>query len=73
LISILKMKFIIYLLFEKHLKIMEHNPLIIWGDIPEEDMDKLGKMGVGKLFGPGSNTQDIVKYINDWFVKHRQN
>ena len=26
-------------LYEKHLKIMEHNSLIIWGDISEEDMD----------------------------------
>jgi len=40
------------------------------GIIPEEDMEKLTQMGVGKLFGPGTNTQDIVKYINDWFTQH---
>ena len=43
------------------------------GIIPEEDMEKLTKMGVGKLFGPGTNTQDIVQYIQDWFQKNRQN
>jgi methylmalonyl-CoA mutase C-terminal domain/subunit len=43
------------------------------GIIPEEDMDNLEKMGVGKLFGPGSNTQDIVKYIKEWFSQPRQN
>jgi len=43
------------------------------GIIPEDDMDKLTQMGVGKLFGPGTNTQDIVKYINEWFIQHRQN
>ncbi|UCF65366.1 MAG: cobalamin B12-binding domain-containing protein [bacterium] len=42
------------------------------GIIPEEDMDKLTQMGVGQLFGPGTNTQDIVKYIKDWFSQHRQ-
>ncbi len=41
------------------------------GIIPEEDMDKLTQMGVGQLFGPGTNTQDIVKYIKDWFSQHR--
>ena len=43
------------------------------GIIPDEDMEKLKKMGVGKLFGPGTNTQDIVTYIRDWFQKNRAN
>jgi hypothetical protein len=38
------------------------------GIIPPEDMDSLAKLGVGKLFGPGSSTQDIAHYIRDWFV-----
>ncbi len=37
------------------------------GIIPEEDMKKLEEMGVGKLFGPGTNTQDIVDYIRTWY------
>jgi methylmalonyl-CoA mutase C-terminal domain/subunit len=42
------------------------------GIIPEEDIAKLEKIGVGKLFGPGTNTQDIVGYIRDWIKKHRK-
>ena len=38
------------------------------GIIPAEDMDSLTGMGVGKLFGPGSSTQDIAQYIREWFV-----
>jgi len=36
------------------------------GIIPEEDMKKLAKMGVGKLFGPGTSTQDAISYIRNW-------
>lgn len=39
------------------------------GIIPGEDMKKLEQMGVGKLFGPGTNTQTIVEYITNWFKK----
>ena len=37
------------------------------GIIPLEDMDALATLGVGKLFGPGSPTGDLVAYIKDWF------
>jgi methylmalonyl-CoA mutase C-terminal domain/subunit len=37
------------------------------GIIPPEDMDTLAKQGVGRLFGPGSSTQDIAVYIREWF------
>jgi methylmalonyl-CoA mutase C-terminal domain/subunit len=33
------------------------------GIIPPEDEAELRKLGVGKLFGPGTNTQEIVDYI----------
>ncbi|HUK61968.1 MAG TPA: cobalamin-dependent protein [Dongiaceae bacterium] len=39
------------------------------GIIPPEDMETLAKQGVGRLFGPGSSTQDIAVYIRDWFQK----
>ena len=42
------------------------------GIIPEEDLAKLQKIGVGKLFGPGTNTQDIVEYIQEWIKKHHR-
>ena len=38
------------------------------GIIPPEDMESLTRAGVGKLFGPGSSTQDIAHYIREWFV-----
>ncbi len=36
------------------------------GIIPEEDRKKLAKIGVGKLFGPGTSTQDAIAYIRNW-------
>src|SRR5262245_34823013 len=36
------------------------------GIIPPEDMETLAQNGVGKLFGPGSSTQDIARYIHEW-------
>jgi len=33
------------------------------GIIPQDEMDKLEKMGVGKLFGPGTTTGEIIEYI----------
>jgi len=38
------------------------------GIIPPEDMGTLARIGVGKLFGPGSSTQDIGHYIREWFI-----
>jgi methylmalonyl-CoA mutase C-terminal domain/subunit len=38
------------------------------GIIPPEDMESLARMGVGRLFGPGTSTQDIAGYIREWFV-----
>ena len=37
------------------------------GIIPQEDMTALAAMGVGKLFGPGASTRELVAYIKDWF------
>ncbi|HEY8398374.1 MAG TPA: cobalamin B12-binding domain-containing protein [Flavihumibacter sp.] len=41
------------------------------GIIPEDDMQALQKMGVGKLFAPGTNTAEIADYIRDWVKQHR--
>jgi methylmalonyl-CoA mutase C-terminal domain/subunit len=41
------------------------------GIIPEEDIDELNKIGVGKLFTPGTNTSEIADYIKDWVTKNR--
>lgn len=42
------------------------------GIIPKEDMDALAAMGVGRLFGPGTSTSDLIAYIREWFAKERQ-
>ena len=41
------------------------------GIIPEEDMAVLQQQGVGKLFAPGTSTNDIAGYITDWVKQHR--
>jgi methylmalonyl-CoA mutase C-terminal domain/subunit len=42
------------------------------GIIPREDMDELERLGIGKLFGPGTPTSDLVDYINQWFGQHER-
>lgn len=41
------------------------------GIIPEDDMNTLNEMGVGKLFAPGTATTDIADYIKDWVSRNR--
>ena len=41
------------------------------GIIPEQDMEQLNNMGVGKLFGPGEPTHKIAEYIQEWVAEHR--
>lgn len=42
------------------------------GILPREDMDELQRMGVGRLFGPGTTTSELVEYIKEWFVSRQQ-
>ncbi len=42
------------------------------GIIPEEDMESLNTLGVGKLFAPGTTTTEIAGYIKDWVQEHRE-
>jgi methylmalonyl-CoA mutase, C-terminal domain len=42
------------------------------GIIPQEDMNALHQQGVGKLFGPGTSTSDLVRYIQDWFARRER-
>ncbi len=37
------------------------------GIIPEQDMEALAAIGVGRLFGPGTPTTEIASYIQEWF------
>lgn len=42
------------------------------GIIPDDDMNELSKMGVGKLFAPGANTNSIADYIKEWVATNRK-
>lgn len=35
------------------------------GIIPEQDVPKLKKEGISGIFGPGTKTEDIIKFINE--------
>lgn len=41
------------------------------GIIPSEDMDELQKMGVGRLFGPGTPVSEPIEYISAWVAENR--
>ncbi len=36
------------------------------GIIPQEDMTALQAQGIGRLFGPGTSTADLIAYVQDW-------
>lgn len=42
------------------------------GIIPKEDMDALQAQGMGRLFGPGTSTGDLIAYIKDWFASRER-
>lgn len=43
------------------------------GIIPDEDIKKLKEMGVGELYTPGANTQEIAKFLKNWVSEHSRN
>ncbi|MDH3215094.1 MAG: cobalamin B12-binding domain-containing protein [Candidatus Krumholzibacteria bacterium] len=59
-------------LFQRVRKMMDDKglkkvPLIGGGIVPDEDIQKLKTMGVDRVFGPGTDTRDIVGYIQGLF------
>jgi methylmalonyl-CoA mutase C-terminal domain/subunit len=40
------------------------------GILPREDMAKLQAQGVGRLFGPGTSTGELIEYIRTWARGH---
>ena len=55
------------------LKAKEMDDVLVTGGgiIPEDDMQELNAIGVGKLFSPGANTKDIADYIKGWVKENR--
>ena len=63
-------------IFPKVLKLLKkrdagHILLTGGGIIPDEDRKELEGMGVGMLFGPGTTSEEIVKYITAAVAKRR--
>ena len=59
------------------LEVMKKNKLedvllVGGGIIPKNDVTRLEKLGVGKLFGPGTPVQETIDYITDWVNKNRR-
>ncbi len=57
-------------MFPRVLKLLKEagaNDVVVTGGgvIPADDMAKLIKMGVDRLFGPGSDTREIAAYIRE--------
>jgi methylmalonyl-CoA mutase C-terminal domain/subunit len=47
-------------------------PLVAGGIIPDADAAELKKLpGVAGIFGPGTNTQDVVAFIESLFSKRK--
>ena len=62
--------------FRKIIRLMKEkgmNDVLLTGGgiIPEDDMKELQNLGVGKLFTPGTSTNDIAAYIKEWTKGHR--
>lgn len=65
-------------IFPRILELMKEknaNDILLFGGgiIPEDDLKKLKEMGVGELFTPGTSTQEIVKFLENWVNEHPKN
>ena len=45
--------------------------LVAGGIIPDEDIPQLNAMGFRGVFGPGANTHDLVKFVQDEMARRR--
>ena len=53
------------------LKARDASDILLFGGgiVPSQDLDKLHEMGVGAIFTPGANTQDVVTYLKEAVAK----
>lgn len=64
-------------IFTRVIELMKENNLenvLVTGGgiIPEADSQELSRIGVGKLFGPGTPVKESLKYIEDWVENNRR-
>ena len=54
----------------KALKDREVDPadvlLFAGGIIPDADIEPLKQMGFRAIFGPGTSTEDVIRFVHDW-------
>ena len=55
------------------LKAQKADNILLFGGgvIPQEEAAKLQQLGVGALFGPGTDTREIAKYLTEQVSKRR--
>lgn len=47
-----------------------HDIFVVGGGIiPDEDVPTLKASGIAEIFGPGTNTEDIINYIKDHIIR----
>jgi len=46
--------------------------LLAGGTIPPDDAKELEGMGVGKVFGPGTDTREIIEHIRKWAATRQE-
>jgi len=42
-------------------------PIIVGGIIPKKDIPKMEHLGVKKVFGPGTSTDEVVQFVRNYF------
>lgn len=62
-------------LFRRIMDLLEENgveDVLVTGGgiIPEDDAAELRRMGVGRIFGPGTPTSEPIEYIREWAAEH---
>lgn len=48
-----------------------HIPMIVGGILPPKDAEALNAMGIKEIFGPGSDLEDIVRFVQNMIAAHR--
>ena len=44
---------------------MDDIVIIVGGIVPKPDRELMGKLGVAKVFGPGTHSDDIIRFVNE--------
>ena len=45
--------------------------LLMGGTIPKADIPRLQELGIAGVFGPGTYTSEIVRFVHEWMAQHR--